>query len=225
MPSERINPPEREHDHLARPRAYAYTPDAMKTSIQMRLASSLCGALLLAASGVPASAQSSLRSVTDPNGRYTISFPTSWEVVSMNTTPLAGEIVTKVGKNLFSMLMAIEPGGSPDAPTVLLVMGMPLDKAVSPRTFGMITGESMGEKLEGYALVEEGTATIAKRPAFYRYFTMIKQKHELYSVMVYFTVDKTGYMIFGATPNQPETVRKSFGDISQILESFRPTGK
>jgi hypothetical protein len=197
----------------------------MKTSMRRRLASALCGALLLAGSMVPASAQSTMRSVTDPNGHYTISFPTSWEIVSMNATPLAGEIVTQVGKNLFSMLMAIDPGASRDAPTVLMVMGLPLDRAVSPRTFGMITGESMGEKLEGYALIQEGTATIAKRPAFYRYFTMIKQKHELYSVMVYFTVDRTGYMIFGATPNQPETVRKSFGDISQILESFRPTGK
>ncbi|HET9001087.1 MAG TPA: hypothetical protein VFP86_15715 [bacterium] len=192
--------------------------------MRLRLASSLCGVLLLAAS-VPASAEPTLRSVTDPNGRYSISFPTSWEIVSMNATPLAGEIVSQMGKNLFSMLMAIDPGASRDAPTVLMVMGMPLERALSPRTFGMITGESMGEKLEGYALVKEGTATIAKRPAFYRYFTMAKQQHELYSVMVYFTVDKTGYMIFGATPNQPETVRKSFGDISQILESFRPTGK
>jgi hypothetical protein len=197
----------------------------MKTSMRMRLAGVLCCGLLLAASGVPASAQSTLRSVTDPNGHYTISFPTSWEIVSMNTTPLAGEIVTKVGKNLFSMLMAIDPGPSRDTPTVLLVMGVPLDKAVSPRTFGMMTAESMGDRLEGYALVNEGTATIAKRPAFYRYFTMTKQKHELYSVMVYFTVDKTGYMIFGATPNEPGTVRKSFGDIAQILESFRPTSK
>ncbi len=197
----------------------------MKTSMRVRLASSLCCALLLAASSVPASAQSTLRNVTDPNGHYTISFPTSWEIVSMNATPLAGEIVTQVGKNLFSMLMAIAPGVSRDAPTVLMVMGLPLDKPISPRTFGMITGESMGEKLEGYTLVKEGTATIAQRPAFYRYFTMVKQQHELYSVMVYFTVEKTGYMIFGATPNQPETVRKSFGDISQILESFRPTGK
>lgn len=192
--------------------------------MRLRLASSLCGALLLAAS-VPASAESTLRSVTDPSGRYTISFPTSWEIVSVNATPVAGEIVSQMGKNLFSMLMAIDPGASRDAPTVLMVMGMPLERALSPRTFGMVTGESMGEKLEGYALVKEGTATIAKRPAFYRYFTMTKQQHELYSVMVYFTVDKTGYMIFGATPNQPETVRKSFGDISQILESFRPTGK
>jgi len=197
----------------------------MKTLMRSGPAISLACVLLLAASAVPASAQSGLRTVTDPNGRYTISFPTSWEVVSMNATPLAGEIVTQVGKNLFSMLMAIGPGASADTPTILMVMGMPLDKAVSPRTFGMITGESMGERLDGYALVQEGTATIANRPAFYRYFTMTREKRDLYSVMVYFTVGKTGYMIFGATPNRPEIIRKSFGDISQILESFRPTGK
>ena len=190
----------------------------------MRFAGGCC-ALLLAASGLPAWAQPGTRTVTDPGGRYTISFPTSWEIMSMNATPLAGEIVTKVGKTLFSMLMAIDPGVPAQAPTILMVMGMPLDKALAPRTFGMVTAESMSEKLEGYALVQEGTATIANRPAFYRYFTMVREKRELYSVMVYFTVGRTGYMIFGAAPNQPEAVRKSFREISQILESFHPLGE
>jgi hypothetical protein len=166
-----------------------------------------------------------MQSVGDPSGRYTISFPTSWEVVSLNATPLAGQIMSQLGKDFFSMLMAIDPGQSVDAPTVLLVLGMSLDTAVAPRTFGMMTAESMGDRIEGYALVKEGTATIANRPAFYRYFTMQEKGETLYSVVVYFTVGKTGYMVFGAAPNAPETVRKSFGDISRILETFRPTGK
>ena len=194
--------------------------------MRMQRAGSICCALLLAASATPAPAAAGMHTVTDPSGRYTINFPTSWEVVSMNATPLAGQIVSQLGSNLFSMLMAIDPGESSTSPTVLMVMGMPLETAISPRTFGMVTSESMGEKLDGYLLVKEGTATIAKRPAFYRYFTMMdKHGENMYSLIVYFTVGKTGYMIFGATRNQPETVRKAFGDISQILETFRPTGK
>ncbi len=198
----------------------------MTTMARKPLASVICCAVLVAIAIVPASAQPGMRTVADPTGRYTISFPTSWEVVSLNATPLAGEIVTQLGKNLFSMLFAIDPGASSDAHTVLMVMGMPLETVISPRTFGMITSESISGKAEGYAVVKEGTATIAKRPAFYRYFTMLdKHGEDMYSVMVYFTVGKTGYMIIGATRNQPETVRKSFGDISRILETFRPTGK
>ncbi len=200
----------------------------MKTMTHRLLASGICCALLLVVSLTPAfaaSATSGMQTVDDPSGHYTIRFPASWEVVSMNATPLAGQIVSQLGKNFLSMLMAIDPGQSTDTPTVLLVMGIPLETTISPRTFGMVTGESMEDKIDRYALVKEGTATIANRPAFYRYFTMQEKGETLYSVIVYFTVGKTGYMIFGATPNQPETVRKSFGDISRILETFRPTGK
>ena len=188
------------------------------------LAGVICCAVLLAATIVPASAQSGMRTVSDPSGRYTISFPMAWEVVSMNATPVAGEIVNQMGKNFFSMLMAIDPGASASAPTLLMVMSLPLQTSISPRTFGLMTQESMSEKLDGYSVINEGTATIAQRAAFYRYFTMRgKRGEELYSVMVYFTVGKTGYMIFGATENQPDTVRKSFTDIGRILETFRPT--
>jgi hypothetical protein len=197
----------------------------MKTPMRARLARAACCSLLLAAFAIPAGAASGMRPVTDPTGRYTISFPSSWEVVSMNATPVAGQIVSQLGKNFMSMLMAIDPGRSSDTPTLLMVMGVPLETAISPRTFGMITGESMDNKIDKYSLVKEGTATIAKHPAFYRYFTMQEKGEELYAVMVYFTVDKTGYMIIGLTPNQPETVQKSFADISRILETFRPTSK
>lgn len=197
----------------------------MKTPMRTHLARAACCGLLLAAFAIPAGAESGMRPVTDPSGRYTISFPSSWEVVSMNASPVAGEIVSQLGKNFMSMLMAVDPGRSSDTPTLLMVMGLPLETAISPRTFGMITGESMNSKMDKYAVVKEGTATIAKRPAFYRYFTVQEKGHELYAVMVYFTVGKTGYMIIGMTPNQPEIVQKSFGDISRILETFRPTSK
>ena len=194
--------------------------------MRMRLVAGTLCALLVAVFAVPVRAELPLRTVADPNGRYTISLPMSWEVVSMDAKPVAGEIVRQMGKNLFSMLMAVDPGAPSAAPTMLMVMGMELPTAISPRTFGLMTQESMGEKFRQFALVQEGTATIAKRPAFYRYFTMQDPDgDEFYGVMAFFTVDKTGYVIFGVTENNPATVRKSFGDVSRILETFRPTGK
>lgn len=194
--------------------------------MRSRLTTAAICALLVAVTSVPVNAETPMTTVTDPNGRYTIQFPQSWEVVSMNATPVSGEIVNQMGKNLFSMLMAIDPGAPSAAPTMLMVMGMELPTAISPRTFGLMSQESMGEKFKRYAVVQEGTATIAKRPAFYRYFTMVdKDGDEFYGVMAYFTVDKTGYVIFGLTQNNPSTVRRSFGEVSRVLETFHPTGK
>jgi len=194
--------------------------------MRTRLASSIICALLLAVCPVPVGAEPQMRTVTDPNGHYTIRFPASWEVVSMNAKPVAGEIVKQLGKDFFSMLMAIDPGEQSAAPTMLMVMGMELPTAISPRTFGLMTQEGMGERFKVFTLVQEGTATIAKRPAFYRYFVMQdKDGVEYYGLMAFFTVGKTGYIIFGFTENDPATIRKSFGDISRILETFRPTGK
>ena len=201
----------------------------MKTRMRRHLVGGLCCAVLLVVSftrAEAAPAASPLQTVTDPSGHYTISFPTSWEVVSLNATPVGGQMASSLGKVFPSMLMAIDPGKPTNIPALLMVMSMPMETAVSPRTFGLMTDQSLSERVDGYALIKEGTATIANRPAFYRYFTM-QDKHgeTLYSVLVYFTVGKTGYVIFGATENQPEAVRKSFGDISQILETFHPTGK
>jgi hypothetical protein len=193
-----------------------------------RLTGSMICALLVAAFAVPANAnpEPAMRTVTDPNGRYTIKFPQSWEIVSMNAKPVAGEIVNQLGKNFFSMLMAVEPAAPSAAPTMLMVMGMELPVAISPRTFGLMTKESMGDKFKQFTIVQEGTATIAKRPAFYRYFTMQdRDGDEYYGVMAFFTVGKTGYVVFGFTQNNPATVRESFGEVSRVLETFHPTGK
>lgn len=196
--------------------------------LRTRLTNTVICALLIAAFSVPANAKAEppMQTVADPNGRYTIKFPPSWEVVSMNAKPVAGEIVNQLGKNFFSVLMAIDPGAPSAAPTMLMVMGMELPVAISPRTFGLMTQDSMGEKFKQYTIVQEGTATIAKRPAFYRYFTMQdKDGDEFYGVMAFFTIGKTGYVIFGFTQNDPATVRASFGEVSRVLETFRPTGK
>ncbi len=194
--------------------------------MRTRLASSVLCALLVAVFSAPVNAEPQMQTVADPNGRYTLRFPASWEVVSMNAKPVAGEIVRQLGKDFFSMLMAIDPGAPSAAPTMLMVMGMELPTAISPRTFGLMTQESMSDKFKAFTIVQEGTATIAKRPAFYRYFTMQDPDgDEYYGVMAFFTVGKTGYIIFGFTENNPVTVRKSFGDVSRILETFRPTGK
>jgi hypothetical protein len=199
-----------------------------RRGLQTQLAAGLSVVLLLASRAAAASA-SDLHPVTDPGGHYTLSFPPSWNVVSMHATPLAGEIISDLpdASKLFSVMLAVDPqqSGSASAPAMLMVLGLPTDHALSPRTFGMMSSARLKEQSDRYVLVREGTATIARRPAFYRYFTMLQHDESLYMVMVYFTVGKTAYIVIGGAPNDPQTVRRSFAQISRILETFRPTGR
>jgi hypothetical protein len=192
-----------------------------------RLLRAICCGLLLVASAVPAGAQpAGMQRVTDSKGRFAISFPIGWEVMSMNANMLTGEVTRNLPKDFFSMLMAVDPA-NPESPTVVMIMGFTLPRHVSPQTFGTMMSEPLATgKLERVAVVKEGNATIAGRPAFYRYFTaQTKSGDSLYNVMVSFTAGQDGYLILGVTRNVPETFRRSFDEISQILETFRPIAK
>src|ERR1700730_15405152 len=97
-----------------------------------QLSGALCCAVLLATLAAPArGAETQL--VTDHHGRFTISFPNGWEVMSMSATPLAGEILTRLPKNFMSMLVAVNRGTA--SPTMVVVLAAPLNHAISPRTF------------------------------------------------------------------------------------------
>lgn len=184
------------------------------------------GSLLLAACVAPANAQpAGMQRVTDPKGRFTISVPTGWEVMSINAAPLAGALVRDQAKDAFSMLMAMDPS-QPESPTGLVIMGLALPQEISPQAFGTMMSQPLHPKaFDQLAVVQEGNATIAGRPAFYRYMTLTKDGHDLYAVMVFFTVGRDGYLIVGVTRNSPETFRRDFAVISRILETFRPIGK
>jgi hypothetical protein len=187
----------------------------------------ICCGFLLAASVVTASAQpAGMHLVTDSKGRFTISFPIGWEVMSLNANALAGEMARNLPKDYFSMLMGVDPA-DPGSPTAVMIMGFTLPSQISHQTFGtMMSKPLLTEKFDGVAVVKEGNATIAGRPAFYRYFTsQTKKGDDLYNVMVFFTVGQDGYIIFGMTRNVPETFRRNFAEISRILETFRPIGK
>src|SRR5438309_2194909 len=92
---------------------YAILPPAMT---RKRLLRAICYGLLLAASAVPAGAQpAGMQRVTDSKGRFAISFPIGWEVMSMNANMLTGEVTRNLPKDFFSMLMAVDPA-NPESP-------------------------------------------------------------------------------------------------------------
>jgi len=186
----------------------------------------VCGSLLLAACVAPANAQpAGMQRITDPKGRFTISVPIGWEVMSINADPLAGALVRDHAKGAFSMVMAVDPA-EPQSPTALVIMGFALPQEISPQAFGTMMSEPLPPKVFAQmTVVQEGNATIAGRPAFYRYITLQTQSgDDLYGVMVFFAVGQDGYVIFGVTRNAPETFRRDFAEISRILETFRPIG-
>ena len=194
---------------------------------RVRLLCAICCGFLLAALAVPAGAQpAGMKRVTDSKGRFTISFPIGWEVMAMNANVLAGEVTRNLPKDFFSLLMAVDPA-DPGSPTVVIIMGFTLPGQVSPQAFGALMSQPLlVGKLEGVTVVTEGNATIAGRPAYYRYFTaQTKKGDDLYNVMVSLTAGQDGYLIFGVTRNVPETLRKNFAEISRILETFHPIAK
>jgi len=186
----------------------------------------LWGLLLLAVLVVPANAQpTGMQRVTDPKGRFTISVPIGWEVMSINAAPLVGALVRDQAKDAFSMLMAMDRA-KPESPTGLVIMGFALPQEITPQAFGTMMSRPLDPKaLEHVTVVQEGNATIAGRPAFYRYMTMTKGGEDMYAVMVFFAVGRDGYLIVGVTRNAPETFRRDFAVISRILETFRPISK
>src|SRR5437016_14110703 len=138
---------------------------------RVRLLSTSCCGFLLAALAVPAGAQpGGMKRVTDSKGRFAISFPIGWEVMAMNANVLAGEVTRNLPKDFFSLLMAVDPA-DPGSPTVVIIMGFTLRRQVSPQAFGaMISEPLLVGKLDGVTVDTEGNATIAGRPASYRYF-------------------------------------------------------
>lgn len=158
----------------------------------------------------PTGAQSPrMRSVADPGGRFTISFPSAWRVV----TPESG-------------LPAVA-GLAPDAPggfhVNVNVIVENLSTAVSPKGYAALSEPAMRAMFHEFTVIDQGAAKVARRSAYYRYFTWKPNVGDvLYQVQAYFTIGRRGFVLTGTTVNDPDRIRQDFTVISQIFETFKP---
>ena len=174
-----------------------------------RVLSGVTIVLLSIAASEFADAQVSMRSVSDSKGRFTIDFPGDWHVVRPESGMIAvlGVATAQEGPNPASVNVVVEE----------------IPRAISPQTYARLSERMLRTVFHNYTAIEDGAATIAGLPAYYRYFTWQPNiGGVLYQVQVYFTVGRRGFVITGSTWNDPAYTRKYVPIIAQIIETFRP---
>jgi hypothetical protein len=177
-------------------------------SLIVRVRVLVVAACILAASAGFVRAQSPLAQiVTDPQGRFALTFPQTWEVA----TRADGMIV----------LVAAGPAEAGYRPTVNVVVEL-LPEPMPPATYAARAEPLAATVFHGYTVVKEGSATIAGRPAYYRYFTWEPNNAPpVYQLQAYFTSGRSAYVLTGRTINQPDSIQRDMPLIVQILDTFR----
>jgi hypothetical protein len=179
--------------------------------------------VLLAASVLPAGAQSGFQTVTDPKGLFSIGLPVEWQVAGHEMSdmvfqrlrggPMAGHVIST---------LAARTLGDINSLAILAVIAIDLPQRLSPTDFGGIARSSFPSN---WTMTQDGRATIAGRDAYYVYFVMNEHETGLYMVMSYFPVGRAGFLVVGGTRNEPAAIQRNFATISRILETFRPSSK
>lgn len=167
-------------------------------------------ALLCATSIGPAWATAPLvQSITDPNGRFTMSFPADWQVATK-----AEGMITALGVG------PIEPGRR--ASVNVVVESLP--SAMSPAVYAGHAERLVQVTFHHYTVIQQGEAVVAGRPAYYRYFTWEPNVGPaVYQIQVYFTLGQTGFVVTGGTLNDPDRIRDDVPVLVQIINTFRVT--
>jgi len=169
----------------------------------------ICAAAVAAASA--AGAQVPLgQSVTDVDGRFTISVPSSWQV-QRNVQGLAA-------------MLAVAPAQRGDrVPANVNVVVEALPVPLAAADYAAKAEVMMKTAFHNYAVVQQGDTAVGGRPAYYRYYTWDRNDGVgLYQVQAYLTVNQTGFVVTGTTGNIPDRIRRDVPLLVQIINTFRP---
>ena len=148
--------------------------------------------------------------VADGKGRFRIGFPAGWRVsVPPGDTPaVLGVDDAQSGRPYLNVNVVIES----------------LPRPLSPAEYARMSKPLMAATFHEFRVLQEGSARIARRDAYYRYYTWRSNTgNPLYQVQAYFTVGRQGYVLTGTTVNSPGRVRRDVPVISQIFETFAPS--
>lgn len=178
----------------------------LKRRLTYWFAALLCAALAaLTASTVHA--QVTLpQSVNDPRGRFAMSFPADWEVV----TKVDGMVA----------LIGAGPAKAGHRPSVNVVVES-LPKPMPPDTYAAAAEPLAKTTFHNYTVVQQSSASVQGRPAYYRYFTWETNTGvTLYQLQVFFTDGPTGFVVTATTVNDPDRIREEMPLMTQIIDTF-----
>jgi hypothetical protein len=147
--------------------------------------------------------------VADGKGRFRIGFPSGWSVsVPSGDTPAVQGVDAQSNRPHLNVNVVIES----------------LPQPVSPAEYARMSKPLMASTFHDFRVLQEGSARIARRDAYYRYYTWRSNAGSpLYQVQAYFTAGRQGYVLTGTTANNPSRVRRDVPVISQIFETFAPS--
>lgn len=161
----------------------------------------------------PQTAPSAIMQVaSDPNGRFKISFPVEWQVVK--TTSGASRVI------------GFRPAARGQFRANVNVVVEEVPEPISAAKYAQLAKPKMDAVFNDFTVLKEGSATIARRQAYYRYYTWRpRNQGELYQVQAYITVARMAYVLTGTTMNDPDRVRRDIPIMGQIFETFAPRVK
>jgi hypothetical protein len=173
-----------------------------------RLAALVCTAPLLAAWAGAAAADVTLsQPVRDAAGRFTMTFPPDWDVTSRTQG-----IVALFGAG------PVRDGHRPSVNVVTEVLPGPM----SPDAYAEAAGRLAKATFHNYTVIQESSAAIQGRPAFYRYLTWETNTGiALYQLQVFVTAGQTGYVITGTTLNDHDRITQDMPLVTQIIQTFQ----
>jgi hypothetical protein len=173
----------------------------------------LAAALVFALASPAAAATPSriLQVVTDPQSRFKISFPLDWQVVRAKAGPEA--------------VLAFGPGRTRQTRPNVTVVIEDLPRPLSAAAYAATAKPKMRAALPALAIIKEGPATVAHRPAYYRYYTWRRGRTRLEQVQTYFVVGRRAFVLTGTTLDTPERIRHDTPVIAQIFETFVPLSR
>lgn len=147
------------------------------------------------------------QSVTDPRGRFAMSFPVDWNVA----TRIDGMVA----------LLGAGPAKAGHRPTVNVVVE-PLPNPMPPQTYAAAAEQLAKTAFHKYTVVQESGASVGGRPAYYRYFTWETNTGvTLYQLQVFLTDGQTGYVVTATTLNDHDSIMQDMPIMTQIIETFR----
>jgi hypothetical protein len=162
--------------------------------------------------GATAAWPAALQLAADPNGRFTIKFPPDWQVIKTQKGP--------------STVVGLGPAlpGQPQVNVNVVVEN--LAAPVSPATYAELVRPKMAQAFDDFTVLDEGLATIARRQAYYRYYTWRRDSETvLYQVQTYITLGRSAFVLTGTTINTPVRIRRDVPIIGKIFETFTLTTK